>query len=124
MQEADGVRIPEVLVPFMGGITFLPFVRDSKPMDKSSAAGKDNKEKAGASTGAAAEAPKKEKAAAAAAPKPVVAAVVAPVAAAPKPVVAACAAPVAKPAAALPTPPAVKEDKSKVNFCCFPLRVF
>jgi len=28
-QEADGVRIPEVLVPFMGGITFLPFVRDS-----------------------------------------------------------------------------------------------
>jgi seryl-tRNA synthetase len=29
-QEKDGVRIPEVLVPFMGGITFLPFVRDSK----------------------------------------------------------------------------------------------
>jgi len=29
-QEADGVRIPEVLVPFMGGITFLPFVRESK----------------------------------------------------------------------------------------------
>lgn len=25
-----GVRIPEVLVPFMGGLTFLPFVRDSK----------------------------------------------------------------------------------------------
>jgi len=34
MQEADGVRIPEVLVPFMGGITFLPFVRDSKFGDK------------------------------------------------------------------------------------------
>lgn len=29
-QESDGVRIPEVLVPFMGGMTFLPFVRDSK----------------------------------------------------------------------------------------------
>lgn len=28
-QEADGVRVPEVLVPFMGGITFMPFVRDS-----------------------------------------------------------------------------------------------
>ena len=26
----DGVHIPEVLVPFMGGITYLPFVRDSK----------------------------------------------------------------------------------------------
>lgn len=32
-QEADGVRIPEVLVPFMGGMTFLPFVRESKPLD-------------------------------------------------------------------------------------------
>ena len=32
-QEEDGVRIPEVLVPFMGGITFLPFVRELK--DKS-----------------------------------------------------------------------------------------
>lgn len=29
-QEPDGVRVPEVLVPFMGGITFLPFVRDSR----------------------------------------------------------------------------------------------
>ena len=29
-QEADGVRVPEVLVPYMGGITFLPFVRDAK----------------------------------------------------------------------------------------------
>ena len=45
IQEADGVRIPEVLVPFMGGITFLPFVRDSKPADKSSAAGAEKKEK-------------------------------------------------------------------------------
>lgn len=32
-QEADGVRVPEVLVPFMGGITFMPFVRDSKAPD-------------------------------------------------------------------------------------------
>lgn len=29
-QTTEGVRIPEVLVPFMGGLTFLPFVRDSK----------------------------------------------------------------------------------------------
>lgn len=29
-QEPDGVRVPDVLVPFMGGITFLPFVRDAK----------------------------------------------------------------------------------------------
>jgi hypothetical protein len=29
-QEADGVRVPEVLVPFMGGMTFLPFVRESR----------------------------------------------------------------------------------------------
>lgn len=34
-QEKDGVRVPEVLVPFMGGMTFLPFVRDSKLPDKS-----------------------------------------------------------------------------------------
>ena len=33
-QEADGVRIPDVLVPFMGGITFMPFVRDSRPPEK------------------------------------------------------------------------------------------
>lgn len=35
-QEANGVRIPEVLVPFMGGLTFLPFVRDSKIPEKAS----------------------------------------------------------------------------------------
>jgi hypothetical protein len=29
-QEANGVRIPDVLVPYMGGITFLPFVRESR----------------------------------------------------------------------------------------------
>lgn len=33
-QEENGVRVPEVLVPFMGGIDFLPFVRDSKLPDK------------------------------------------------------------------------------------------
>jgi seryl-tRNA synthetase len=32
-QDKDGVHIPEVLVPFMGGLTFLPFVRDSKLPD-------------------------------------------------------------------------------------------
>ena len=29
-QEAEGVRVPEVLVPFMGGITFMPFVNEAK----------------------------------------------------------------------------------------------
>lgn len=29
-QQADGVRVPDVLVPFMGGITFMPFVNDAK----------------------------------------------------------------------------------------------
>ena len=33
-QESNGVRVPEVLVPFMGGMDFLPFVRDSKLPDK------------------------------------------------------------------------------------------
>jgi hypothetical protein len=33
-QEADGVRVPEVLVPYMGGVTFMPFVRDSKLPEK------------------------------------------------------------------------------------------
>eukprot|EP01006_Ploeotia_vitrea_P010263 TRINITY_DN26620_c0_g1_i1.p1 TRINITY_DN26620_c0_g1~~TRINITY_DN26620_c0_g1_i1.p1 ORF type:complete len:467 (-),score=14.24 TRINITY_DN26620_c0_g1_i1:20-1420(-) len=33
-QEPNGVRVPEVLVPFMGGMDFLPFVRDSKLPDK------------------------------------------------------------------------------------------
>mmetsp|Transcript_34325 Transcript_34325/g.79388 ORF Transcript_34325/g.79388 Transcript_34325/m.79388 type:complete len:484 (-) Transcript_34325:118-1569(-) len=31
-QEEDGVRVPEVLVPFMGGMDFLPFVRG--PMEQ------------------------------------------------------------------------------------------
>jgi seryl-tRNA synthetase len=30
-QEADGVRVPEVLVPYMGGMDFLPFVREPRP---------------------------------------------------------------------------------------------
>jgi len=33
-QEANGVRVPEVLVPYMGGLDFLPFVRDSKLPEK------------------------------------------------------------------------------------------
>jgi hypothetical protein len=32
-QQADGVRVPDVLVPFMGGRTFLPFTRE-KPVTK------------------------------------------------------------------------------------------
>ncbi|TYZ57681.1 hypothetical protein PybrP1_001745 [[Pythium] brassicae (nom. inval.)] len=29
-QDENGVRVPEVLVPFMGGVTYLPFVREAK----------------------------------------------------------------------------------------------
>lgn len=29
-QTPDGVRIPDVLIPFMGGLTFLPFVREAR----------------------------------------------------------------------------------------------
>ncbi|GLD99930.1 hypothetical protein PINS_up008658 [Pythium insidiosum] len=29
-QDENGVKVPEVLVPFMGGVTFLPFVRENK----------------------------------------------------------------------------------------------
>lgn len=54
-QEESGVRIPEVLVPYMGGITFLPFIRGSrdekgpsKPKEKGT-----GKEKAVTAAGAA-----------------------------------------------------------------------
>ena len=33
-QTEDGVKIPDVLVPYMDGITFLPFVRESKEAKK------------------------------------------------------------------------------------------
>mmetsp|Transcript_16485 Transcript_16485/g.34630 ORF Transcript_16485/g.34630 Transcript_16485/m.34630 type:complete len:501 (-) Transcript_16485:215-1717(-) len=33
-QEEDGVRVPEVLVPFMGGMDFLPFVRGPMELTK------------------------------------------------------------------------------------------
>ncbi|KAJ0406155.1 hypothetical protein ATCC90586_001201 [Pythium insidiosum] len=29
-QDENGVKVPDVLVPFMGGVTFLPFVRENK----------------------------------------------------------------------------------------------
>lgn len=29
-QDENGVKVPEVLVPFMGGLTYLPFVRENK----------------------------------------------------------------------------------------------
>lgn len=29
-QDENGVKVPEVLVPFMGGVTYLPFVREAK----------------------------------------------------------------------------------------------
>jgi len=33
-QEENGVRVPEVLQPFMGGIDFLPFVRGAMELSK------------------------------------------------------------------------------------------
>ena len=42
-QEADGVRVPEVLVPFMGGMTFLPFVRESRIIQGGPKSSKDSK---------------------------------------------------------------------------------
>merc|ERR1712232_1222804 len=32
-QTPDGVRVPELLVPFMGGTTFMPFVRGPREVD-------------------------------------------------------------------------------------------
>lgn len=106
-QEADGVRVPEVLVPFMGGITFLPFIRDSRPPEKGSAP---------AAAPAAKEAPKqpKETKEAPKEPKEPKPAAEKKEKAAPAPAAAAPAAPAA--AAPLPTPApaaAAKEDKSK-----------
>lgn len=45
-QEKDGVRVPDVLVPFMGGMTFLPFVRESKavPVQQKAQKAKEMKE--------------------------------------------------------------------------------
>lgn len=39
-QQADGVRVPDVLVPYMGGMTFIPFIRDleGKPFNAAAAA--------------------------------------------------------------------------------------
>lgn len=54
-QTEDGVNVPEVLVPFMGGLTFLPYVRESKFDVKADLPGVKNKENAKKS------APKKEK---------------------------------------------------------------
>lgn len=39
-QTEDGVKVPEVLVPFMGGIDFLPFVRGPAEATKGEKAGK------------------------------------------------------------------------------------
>lgn len=110
-QEADGVRVPEVLVPFMGGITFMPFVRESKLPEK--AAGGKAASPAPAAAAKPAAAPKADAAPKAAAPAPAAAAAPATEkAAAPAAPAAAVekkeAAP--KPAAA---PAAPKVDKSK-----------
>jgi len=42
-QEADGVRVPEVLVPFMGGIDFMPFERGPMEATKGEKKGKGKK---------------------------------------------------------------------------------
>ena len=43
-QTPEGVRVPEVLVPFMGGLTFLPFVREARK-DAAAAKAADKKTK-------------------------------------------------------------------------------
>jgi seryl-tRNA synthetase len=53
-QTAEGVKVPDVLVPFMGGRTFLPFVKP-KPVTK-----KEDKAAAAAPAGGAAAAPAKK----------------------------------------------------------------
>jgi len=108
-QEADGVRIPEVLVPFMGGITFLPFIRDSKPADKSTAAGEKKKDASAAAPKA--EKPKAEKGPVQTAVAAAVAAVTAPVAA----VISALADATVTPAADAVPAPAPKAEKPKAD---------
>jgi hypothetical protein len=81
-QEPDGVRVPEVLVPFMGGLTFLPFVRDSRnapavPAAVSNKKAKSEKKPAAVETPPAAVAAPAPVAPAPAAPAPVVEAPVA-----------------------------------------------
>ncbi|EED90361.1 seryl-trna synthetase [Thalassiosira pseudonana CCMP1335] len=44
-QEENGVRVPEVLVPFMGGIDFLPFERGPMEMSKSEKKQKEHEQK-------------------------------------------------------------------------------
>ena len=44
-QEENGVRVPEVLVPFMGGIDFLPFEREAMPLSVGEKKGKGGKKK-------------------------------------------------------------------------------
>ena len=63
-QTAEGVKVPEVLVPYMGGRTFLPFVREKPIVKELKAAGAGG---AGAGVAGAAQ-PSAPKAAAAAAP--------------------------------------------------------
>jgi seryl-tRNA synthetase len=42
LPSVQGVRVPEVLVPFMGGLTFLPWVREPRK-DAASAKAQDKK---------------------------------------------------------------------------------
>lgn len=106
-QEKDGVRVPEVLVPFMGGITFLPFVRDSRISAPVAAPTASAPAKAPAPAPAKAPAPAPAKAPAKAP---------APAAAASTPAAAPTPAPASTPAAAVSTGnPAVDELTAKVT---------
>ena len=55
LQTPEGIRVPEVLVPFMGGRTLLPYTRE-KPVNVEAkmAAKKEGKAAAGGAGGAAA----------------------------------------------------------------------
>merc|ERR1711971_1514228 len=44
-QEENGVRVPEVLVPYMGGIDFMPFEREAMPLSVGEKKGKGGKKK-------------------------------------------------------------------------------
>jgi seryl-tRNA synthetase len=46
-QTADGVRVPDVLQPFMGGIDFLPFMQGPPTMPEEKGKGKGKKGKKG-----------------------------------------------------------------------------
>ena len=67
-QTSEGVKVPDVLVPYMGGRTFLPFIRE-KPIIKENLLKEAKAAKAGAAAPAEAASPAPKAAAAPAGPK-------------------------------------------------------